>query len=90
MAGHQPGSLSVSPEDMLAARCVLTSHESHTIMQGLTSKMEMCDYFVLYLAKPGQIIHGRNSCTTKADFSWKRFGFKRIPPESTGKPEEEL
>jgi hypothetical protein len=40
--------------------------------------MEMCDYFILYTTT-GPVLRQVNSCTTKADFTWKKFGLVNDP-----------
>ena len=62
----------------LIDRCILRSEESEVVRQGLTSKMEMCDYFILYWTS-GPVLKDQNSCTTKADFTWENYGLKNDP-----------
>jgi len=51
---------------------------NQVIHQGLTSEMEMCDFFILYWTT-GPLVKLNNSCTTNGDFSWKKFGLKNDP-----------
>ena len=59
-------------------RCILRSDEDEVILQGLTSQMEMCDYFILYTTS-GPVLRTNNSCTTKANFTWDSFGLINDP-----------
>jgi len=75
------------PGDILAARCVMKSDDTENdVSQGLSSKMEMCDFFVYFWTRKEDFVNGPSGqqCTNKGppEVSWGTMGLSNIPSES--------
>lgn len=76
------------PGDILASRCVMQPDpdQHNEVKQGLSSNMEMCDFFLYFFTRREDIINSPvgQQCTNKGppEVSWLTMGLKNIPEES--------
>ena len=75
------------PGDILAARCVLQSDNvEKEVSQGLSSTMEMCDFFLYFWTRSQDFSSGPagQQCTNKGPpgVSWGTMGLSNIPSQS--------
>ena len=75
------------PGDILASRCVMQAEDNQKeVLQGLSSKMEMCDFFLYFWTRREDFINGPagQQCTSKGppEVSWGTMGLSNIPSES--------
>ena len=76
------------PGDIVSTRCVMVpgSDQVTSVMQGLASNMEMCDFFLYFFTRREDIDMSPvgQQCTNKGppDVSWSSMGLSNIPEKS--------
>ena len=74
------------PGDILAARCLMVPDTRDTVMQGLSSHMEMCDFFLYFFTRREDLVSSPagQQCTNKGPpgVSWSSMGLTNIPEKS--------
>ena len=78
----------VQPGDILAARCLMVPDtDSHEVtLQGLSSHMEMCDFFLYFFTRREDLVNSPagQQCTNRGppEVSWSSMGLTNIPEKS--------
>ena len=78
----------LEPGDILAARCLMVpdTDMEGTVMQGLSSHMEMCDFFLYFFTRREDLVNSPagQQCTNRGppEVSWSSMGLTNIPEKS--------
>ena len=71
------------PGDILATRCVFQSLSDEVVVQGLSSSMEMCDFFLYFWTRREDLENSPvgQQCTNRGppEVSWTTMGLTNIP-----------
>ena len=78
----------LEPGDILAARCLMVpdNKTGNPVMQGLSSHMEMCDFFLYFFTRREDLVNSPagQQCTNRGppEVSWSSMGLTNIPGKS--------